>query len=87
MALEPVNAACIGMGWWSDVLADAIVRSAKLNIVACYTRSEPKHQSFAAKYGEWRRSSSEPAGRRREGTPRAGSSTPTRRAGSRRRLA
>jgi predicted dehydrogenase len=38
------------MGWWSDVLADAIGRSGKLEIVACYTRSEAKRQAFAAKY-------------------------------------
>jgi predicted dehydrogenase len=51
MALEPVTVACIGMGWWSDVLADAIVRSGKLRIAACYTRSETKRRAFAAKYG------------------------------------
>jgi predicted dehydrogenase len=51
MAFEPLNVACIGMGWWSDVLADAIVRSGKLRIAACYTRSESKRQAFAAKYG------------------------------------
>jgi predicted dehydrogenase len=39
------------MGWWSDVLADAIKRSGKLKIVACYTRSEDKRRAFAAKYG------------------------------------
>jgi predicted dehydrogenase len=39
------------MGWWSDVLADAIKRSGKLEIVACYTRSDEKRQAFAAKYG------------------------------------
>jgi predicted dehydrogenase len=39
------------MGWWSDVLADAIKRSGKLAIVACYTRSEQKRQAFAKKYG------------------------------------
>jgi predicted dehydrogenase len=38
------------MGWWSDVLADAIVRSGKLQIAACYTRSEEKRAKFAAKY-------------------------------------
>jgi predicted dehydrogenase len=43
--------ACIGMGWWSDVLADAIKRSNKLKIVACFTRSEQKRAAFAAKYG------------------------------------
>ncbi len=51
MAFEPVNVACIGMGWWSDVLADAIKRSDKLRIAACFTRSENKRQAFAAKYG------------------------------------
>jgi len=51
MALEPLRVACIGMGWWSDVLADAMQRSKKLKIVACYTRSEEKRKAFAAKYG------------------------------------
>src|SRR5436190_1546308 len=48
--MEPLRVACIGMGWWSDVLADAIQRSKKLEIVACYTRSEDKRRAFAAKY-------------------------------------
>jgi predicted dehydrogenase len=51
MAFEPLRVACIGMGWWSDVLADAVQRSKKLKIVACYTRSEDKRKAFAAKYG------------------------------------
>jgi predicted dehydrogenase len=51
VALEPLRVACIGMGWWSDVLADAIKRSGKLKIAACYTRSEDKRRAFAAKYG------------------------------------
>jgi len=50
MKPEPLRVACIGMGWWSDVLADAIQRSGKLKIVACYTRSEEKRRAFAAKY-------------------------------------
>src|SRR4051812_31190871 len=45
-----VKVACIGMGWWSDVLADAIKRSGKLTITACYSRSEEKRQKFSAKY-------------------------------------
>jgi len=48
---EPVRVACIGMGWWSDVLADAIQRSGKIKIAACYTRSEDKRSAFAKKYG------------------------------------
>jgi predicted dehydrogenase len=47
----PVRVACIGMGWWSDVLADAIKRSNKIQIVACHTRTEDKRLAFAKKYG------------------------------------
>jgi predicted dehydrogenase len=47
---DPLRVACVGMGWWSDVLADAIARSGKLKIVACYTRSEDKRSAFAKKY-------------------------------------
>ena len=51
MAVEPLRVASLGMGWWSDVLADAISRSGKLKITACYSRSEEKRAAFAAKYG------------------------------------
>ena len=51
MSAAPLRVACIGMGWWSDVLADAIVRSGNLKIAACYTRSAEKRAKFAAKYG------------------------------------
>ncbi|HEV2978639.1 MAG TPA: Gfo/Idh/MocA family oxidoreductase [Casimicrobiaceae bacterium] len=51
MAHEPLTVACIGMGWWSDVLADAIKRSGKLRIAACYSRSDEKREAFAGKYG------------------------------------
>ncbi|MGA3306289.1 MAG: Gfo/Idh/MocA family oxidoreductase [Stellaceae bacterium] len=47
---EPLRVASLGMGWWSDVLADAIKRSGKLKIVACHSRSEQKRAAFAAKY-------------------------------------
>ena len=47
---NPLRVACIGMGWWSDVLADAIRRSGKLEILSCYTRSDDKREKFAAKY-------------------------------------
>src|SRR3954468_15974700 len=46
-----MKVACIGMGWWSDVLADAIKRSGKLVIAGCYSRSADKRDKFAAKYG------------------------------------
>ena len=38
------------MGWWSDVLADAIQRSGKLTIAACYSRSQDKREKFASRY-------------------------------------
>jgi predicted dehydrogenase len=50
MPYEPLRVGCVGMGWWSDVLADAVKRSGKLKILACYTRSEQKRQAFAARY-------------------------------------
>lgn len=39
------------MGWWSDVLADAMQRSDKFVIRSCYTRSADKRAAFSAKYG------------------------------------
>src|SRR5262249_934070 len=48
---DQMKVACIGMGWWSDVLADAIKRSGKLTIAGCYSRSADKRDKFAAKYG------------------------------------
>jgi predicted dehydrogenase len=50
MEQSPLRVASIGIGWWSDVLADAVQRSGKLKIVSCYTRSAPKRQAFADKY-------------------------------------
>ena len=50
MPHETVRVGCVGMGWRSDVLADAIKRSGKLKIVSCYTRSGEKRQAFASKY-------------------------------------
>lgn len=46
-----VRVAALGMGWWSDVLADAIKRSNTIEIVTCFSRSEDKRKAFAAKYG------------------------------------
>ena len=60
MSFAPINVACLGMGWWSDVLADAMKRSDKFVIRSCYTRSEEKRAAFAAKYGCTAVSSYEP---------------------------
>jgi predicted dehydrogenase len=51
MTTKPVRAAVLGMGWWSDVLADAVKRGTSVEIVSCYTRSEDKRKAFATKYG------------------------------------
>jgi predicted dehydrogenase len=45
-----VRVGCLGMGWWSDVLADAIVRSGKMTIASCYSRTAEKKLSFSKKY-------------------------------------
>ena len=50
-AAKPLRVAVIGIGWWSDVLADAARRSGTIEIAACYTRSADKRAAFAAKYG------------------------------------
>jgi predicted dehydrogenase len=47
----PLRVAVLGIGWWSDVLADAIKRSREIEVAACYTRSEEKRATFATKYG------------------------------------
>ena len=46
-----MRVASVGLGWWSDVLADAMKRSGKFEIAACFSRSESKRNAFAAKYG------------------------------------
>ena len=45
-----IRAAVVGIGWWSDVLADAVLRGDTIDIVSCYTRSEDKRAAFADKY-------------------------------------
>jgi predicted dehydrogenase len=51
MSSKPVRIASLGIGWWSDVLADALQRTGgKLELAACFTRSEDKRTAFAEKY-------------------------------------
>ena len=50
MIHDPVRVACVGLGGWSDVLAQAIARSGRLRVVACYSRSAAKRDAFAARY-------------------------------------
>jgi predicted dehydrogenase len=48
---NPLRVACLGMGWWSDVLADSMQKTDKIKIVSNFTRSKDKRQAFADKYG------------------------------------
>lgn len=50
LQMAPVNVACIGIGWWSGVLADAMVRSGRFKIVSCFTHSKSKRSDFGRKY-------------------------------------
>ena len=44
--------ASIGIGWWSNVLADAVLRTnGRIQIVSCFTRSTDKRRVFAKQYG------------------------------------
>jgi len=48
--MKPLRVAVVGIGWWSDVLADACKRSNLFDIATCFTRSPDKRAAFAAKY-------------------------------------
>ena len=50
MSSNPIRVASLGLGWWSDVLADGIVKANGIEVVSCFTRSKEKRQTFAKKY-------------------------------------
>ena len=51
MNASPFKVASIGIGWWSDVLADAAGRTGgRVQIISCFTRSEDKRRAFTDKY-------------------------------------
>ena len=51
MSSKSLRVASVGLGWWSDVLADAAGRTdGRVEVVSCFTRSEEKRRAFAAKY-------------------------------------
>ena len=51
MSSNPLRVASVGLGWWSDVLADAVGRTdGRIEVVSCFTRSEDKRTAFAEKY-------------------------------------
>lgn len=48
---EKVRLASIGLGWWGNVLADAVNESGEAKIVTCFARTESTRQAFVEKYG------------------------------------
>ena len=46
-----INAASVGLGWWSGELAKSIQgKSKKIKIVSCYSKSKKKRIDFSKKY-------------------------------------
>ena len=50
MSSDSIRLASLGLGWWSDVLADAVLRAPGVEIASCFSRSEDKRKTFAEKY-------------------------------------
>ena len=50
MSSDNIRLASLGLGWWSDVLADAVLRAPGVEIASCFSRSEDKRKTFAEKY-------------------------------------
>jgi len=48
---EKVRVAFVGLGWWSNMLADAAKMSERIAIVACVSRSADKRDAFVKTYG------------------------------------
>lgn len=47
-----LRAVSIGLGWWSNELAAAILgKSHKISIVSCYSRSPERRRNFAEAFG------------------------------------
>ena len=51
MSSNPIRVASVGIGWWSNVLAEGARRSDAVEIAACYTRSPDKREDFARTFG------------------------------------
>ena len=46
-----IKVASVGLGWWSDELANSIQgKSKKIKIVSCYSRSKKKRINFSKKF-------------------------------------
>ena len=51
MKSEPVKIGIVGLGRWAKVLTRAAQKSDRFNIVAGYSRSEEKRQSYQEAFG------------------------------------
>ncbi len=49
--MNGVRIAFVGLGWWSDRLADAAKGSSRIAISACHSNSESKMAAFTKRYG------------------------------------
>lgn len=50
MSSKTIRVASLGLGWWSDVLAEGVVNAKGIEVVSCFTRSEDKRKAFADKF-------------------------------------
>lgn len=48
--MDKVKVGIVGIGWWSDVLAEVVKKSDRLELSAGYSRSREKAEAFAAKF-------------------------------------
>jgi predicted dehydrogenase len=49
--VDRVRMAFVGLGWWSEMLADAAKMISRIEIAACHSRTEGKMAAFTGKYG------------------------------------
>lgn len=47
---DPARVAAVGLGRWAGTLADSIVKSDRIKIVSCFSRSEKSRAAFSEKY-------------------------------------
>ena len=50
MSSDTIRVASLGLGWWSDVLANGVKKAKGIEVVSCFTRSEDKGKAFAETY-------------------------------------
>lgn len=48
---RPVRVGLVGIGSWSGVIADAVQRSEKLELVSCFSRTAKKRIAYSRRYG------------------------------------